>query len=225
MSVGINLVRRLLPLSAAALSLVALAGWIVVSAAPEAPVYGQAPTFALTAQDGTMFTADHLRGKAWLASILFTQCIEACPVLTPWLVKLQQRLAAEGLLGEKARMVTFSADPERDTPEELRTYGERYGADLATWTFLTGDAETVRSVIKGGFKLGVDRVGLELHRHDDGTEHQHYDVLHSTRLVLVDGDGRIRAYYPGLEVEPEVVARDVRRLVGGWWSLPLPRFG
>lgn len=214
--------RRFLFLAAGTLPLAALAGWIAASAGPELPVYGSAPAFSLMTHDSTMFKGGDLRGRVWLASVLFTQCTEACPLLTPRLVKLQQLLAAEGLLGGKALLVTFSADPERDSPEALRAYAERYGADLATWTFLTGDPEIMRSVIQDGFKLGVDRVGGDLHRHDDGSEHQHYNVLHSTRLVLVDGDGRIRAYYPGLEVEPEQVARDLRRLMGGRWSFLLP---
>lgn len=204
--------------------LLGVVGWVGVSAtaAPELPVYSAAPSFALTTQDGATMTGEELRGRVWLASVLFTQCTEACPVLMPRLVALQRRLTQEGLLGEKARLVTFSADPERDAPEGLRAYAERYGADLATWTFLTGEPEAVRSLITDGFKLGVEKVGSELHVHPDGSQHEHYNVLHSTRVVLVDGDGWVRAYYRGLDVEPEQVARDLRRLVGGRWPFPLP---
>lgn len=204
--------------------LLALAGWVSTSALGrrELPRYTQVPTFALTSHDGTTLTSDELKGKVWLASILFTECTEACPLLTPRLVALQRHLLKEGLLGEKAVLVTFSADPERDTPEALRDYADRYGADLATWTFLTGEPGAVRSLITDGFKLGVDKVGSELHVHPDGSPHEHYNVLHSTRVVLVDDEGQVRAYYRGLEVEPEEVARDLRQLTRDGWASWLP---
>ena len=77
------------------------------------------------------------------------------------------------------KFVSFSVDPERDTPDVLREYGRRYGADPQRWFLLTGDRGELQRLNRDVFKLGDLSSSLE----------------HSTRYVLVDRHGRIRAYY------------------------------
>jgi len=95
-------------------------------------------------------------------------------------------------------LVSFSVDPERDTPPVLAEYAQRYHAQDGRWFFLTGARQTLDTLDRDAFKLG----------NVDGT------LNHSTRLVLVDRHGRIRGYYGTSDESPvTAVLRDIRRLV------------
>jgi protein SCO1/2 len=135
------------------------------------PVFGDVPDFALTDQAGRTVAKKDLLGSAWVADFIYTGCATACPALT-------QRMAE---LKADARLVSFSVDPEVDTPGRLMVYAERFGADPSSWSFLTGPAEEVRRTVSEGFKLSAQKVDA--------------DVFHSEKLVLVDARGRIRGYY------------------------------
>jgi cytochrome oxidase Cu insertion factor (SCO1/SenC/PrrC family) len=93
------------------------------------------------------------------------------------------------------RLVSFSVDPERDTPEKLAEYAAAYEAEPDRWLFLTGDKKQVRRLVSEGFHLSVEDASPE--DIAAGAE----PVLHSTRFVLVDAHGRIRGYYNGLDDE------------------------
>jgi cytochrome oxidase Cu insertion factor (SCO1/SenC/PrrC family) len=100
-----------------------------------------------------------------------------------------QALQAE-LAGTDARLVSITVDPAHDSPEVLRAYADSYDADPARWLFLTGSEEAVDALVRGGFKMAVDRAGA-----DDAPAGQR--VTHDTRLVAVDARGRIRGWYDG----------------------------
>ena len=84
-------------------------------------------------------------------------------------------------------LVSISVDPEKDTPEVLRTYSEKLRVEPGRWDFLTGSREAIYSLSHDGFNLGVS----------DGAEEEGIPV-HSTRFVLVDRRGAIRGYYDAL---------------------------
>jgi cytochrome oxidase Cu insertion factor (SCO1/SenC/PrrC family) len=87
-------------------------------------------------------------------------------------------------------LVSFSVDPEKDTPEVLRGYAEKLNAQPARWDFLTGSKSAIYDLTKSGFKLAVS----------DGSEEAGVPV-HSTRMVLVDRHGEIRGYYEATAVD------------------------
>ena len=176
----------------------------------ELPVYWEAPGFALLHQQGdTLRTAD-LRGEPWVASFVFTNCTGVCPLITQKMGVLRDSLAAEGVLGEEVRLVSFTVDPARDTPEVLREYAGKFGGSPPEqWAFLTGEpAEAVRTMIQSGFKLTASLSPEDEHGGRD------YQVMHSPRLVLVDGSGQVRGVYDS--TEPDAVERlgaDLRALL------------
>ena len=95
------------------------------------------------------------------------------------------------------KLISFSVDPDRDTPAALADYAHRYGAEPERWTFLTGSKETLNAIDQDAFKLG-----------SIGT-----DIEHSTRFALVDRKGRIRGYYGIAEGNPvDKIAHDAERL-------------
>lgn len=148
----------------------------------ELPVLADLPEFSLTERSGKTVTLNDLRGKVWVADFIFTGCAGPCPVMS----KRMQTLQAELLRDRKDSVlcVSFSVDPENDTPEVLREYAETRGADPKRWLFLTGEKKKVRSLVADGFKLTVPK-----------TPEEEEELLHSTRFVLVDRKGRIRGYY------------------------------
>ena len=100
--------------------------------AGEVPVLYPLPEFSFTDQDGKTFGLKDLRSKVWVADFIFTRCPSTCPMQTAEKAKMQDGMA------EDVRFVTFTVDPEHDTPEMLAAYAKRHGADPARWKFLTG---------------------------------------------------------------------------------------
>ena len=82
-----------------------------------------------------------------------------------------------------------SITKNRQTPAVLRAYAEQAGADPEHWRFVTGDLAAIRALVRDGFKLGI---GERAPTEDDANL---YDIAHSTKLALVDGDGGVRGFY------------------------------
>jgi protein SCO1/2/putative membrane protein len=176
--------------SAAALLIAsALAALPGCGGSPE--VQGQVGDFSLTDQDGQTVTRDDLLGKFWVASFIFTRCSTGCPqVLGGGLTQLQQDLhPADDVL-----LVSFTVDPDHDRPPVLKEHAEAYGADPRRWRWLTGDRDAVYRLIRESFLLAVEETQGEART--PGNE-----VTHSTRLVLVDRQGRIRGYFEGRQAD------------------------
>ena len=153
--------------------------------------YGEVPEFNLTSQTGAALRHTDLLGNLWIGDFIFTNCASTCPMMTRQMYDLTQAIAPE--LG--VHYVSFSVDPERDTPEVLAAYAQEYGADDRYWSFLTGDKRTLRDLVLKGFHLSVqDATREDLLR---GAE----TVIHSTRFVLVDATGTIRGYYDATDEE------------------------
>jgi protein SCO1/2 len=141
-------------------------------------------SFSLIDQAGRKVSEATLRGQVWAAAFFFTRCPTVCPRITRRMRDLQQAAAKDGV---KLGLVSFSVDPENDTPAVLTAYAKQYGADLSSWRFLTGDLEVVRKTSEQGFKLALD--GKPTPGAAD------FGLFHGSHLVLVDGVGQIRGYY------------------------------
>lgn len=104
------------------------------------------------------------------------------------------------------RLVTFSVDPEHDQPAVLKSYADAYGADQTSWKFLTGSEASIAAIARS---FAVALAG----KADPGKSD--FGIMHSGHLILVDGRGRIRSYYPSSEegVEQRILV-DLKRLDG-----------
>ena len=146
--------------------------------------------FALTERSGAKVTDKGLRGNVWVGSFIFTRCNGPCPAVTATMANLQRDLADE-LKSGKLKLVTFTVDPVRDDLRALNEYADARKADPKNWLFLTGDEKTVHTLLQEQFKQAVERkLGPDVQPGDE--------FGHSTRLVLVDKDGVLRAMYDGL---------------------------
>jgi protein SCO1/2 len=140
------------------------------------PSYGVVPNFALTDQSGEPFDSrEKLDGKVWLANFVFTTCTGPCPRMTLEFKKI--RAATREYPDFK--LVSFTIDPERDTPSVLASYARAHSAQPEYWAFLTGPQAELSKLSYDTFRLAKIDGSLE----------------HSTKFVLVDKKGRIRGYY------------------------------
>lgn len=146
-----------------------------------AQLYKVAP-FELVDQSGAPFSSNELNGKVWIASMVFTSCRTECPMIGKANQELQQALA--GL--PEVRLVSFSVDPEFDTPALMNTWGQQFGADPARWKLLTGPRKAIESIVIDGFKT---------HMSDRKVEGGLVQIAHTMKLILVDADGYVRHYF------------------------------
>ncbi len=166
--------------------------------------YGSVPDFSLTERDGTGVSLGQLRGKVWVADFIYTSCADTCPLQTAMMAKLQEEFAGKADL----QLVSFTVDPERDTPEALASYAARYRADPKRWYFLTGQRGQILKLVQDGFHLAV--AALPGASEPDGT------IAHSPRFVLIDRQARIRGYYDSRELEAFVrLKNDIETLTKG----------
>ena len=174
------------------------------------PDLGRLPAFSLTAEGGRPFGRDDLLGKVWGADFVFTSCSDGCPRLMRRMRLLQDRLDPLG----GVRLLSISVDPERDTPEKLRAYGQAYGARSDQWRFLTGSPTEVERTVVKGVKMAMAKVPPQdqPRESDDELRAQAFDILHGDRLVLVDSDARIRGYYAADDAGLAALLRAARGL-------------
>jgi protein SCO1/2 len=191
-------------------ALLALALLLALAAAcraePPLPTYASLPAFTLTDQAGRPFGSADLGGRVAVINFIYTTCADSCPLLSANMRQVQQSLKADGLLASRAMLLSLSIDPERDRPEVLRAYGERFGAELEGWKLLTGSAEVIGEVGQG-LKLGR---AIPL---PPSPTQPVVNLAHSNRFVLVDGNGQVRGYYSGEDLVVEDLIRDLKRLV------------
>lgn len=161
------------------------------------PVIANVTDFSLTNQNDQAVSLAQLKGHVWIADIIFTHCPSQCVRMTKNMSTLQGDLPGDGAV----KFVSLTADPGSDTPPALKKYGQLYGAK-DNWIFLTGPKAKVYGLAMDGLKLAVEEVKPE--------ERQSVDDLfiHSNKFIIVDKQGRIRAFFDGdsPESNPQIVA-------------------
>lgn len=176
----------------------AFAAALACTPAEPLPVFAEVPEFSLTERSGRTVSSDDLAGRPYVVDFVFTTCAGPCPLLSQNMERLQ-----DAVEGRDVQLVSITVDPERDTPEALTRYAKRYGADEERWLFLTGAKQAIYDLVRGGFLLAIDDGAIS----PDGTPGPGV-ITHSTKFVLVDGEGRIRGFYSGEDssIVDEVVA-------------------
>jgi protein SCO1/2 len=166
--------------------------------------YGSVPDFLLTERNGSQVSLAELRGKIWIADFIYTTCTDTCPLQTAMMARLQEEYSGK----RDVQLVSFTVDPERDSPAILATYAEKHQADAKRWYFLTGQRDRVLRLIQDGFHLSVATAP-----NDDEPSGM---IPHSPRFVLVDKQARIRGYYDTRELQAFVrLKNDIDTLVKG----------
>ncbi len=158
------------------------------------PIIGKVPHFDLIDSQNRNIGKSDLIEKVWVADFIFTTCDMACPVMTGNMNLIHQEFREN----DAVRVVSISVYPEYDTPEVLTQYASQYGANTNRWHFLTGPEESIKNIIKDGFKIG-----------------DYEDIIfHSEKFALVDKKGNIRGYYNGMDTEEmNKLKKDVNSLL------------
>lgn len=161
-------------------------GRAIGGTAPEAPKLKLAlPEFELTNERGNPYGSANLKGRVWVADFIFTSCPTACPRLTKRMREIQHRAR---FLGDSFHLVSFTVDPENDTPERLLAYAKENKALPMRWSFLTGPLDRIEATVVKGFKIAMGKEPTE----PGGNL---FSIFHGEKLVLVDREGFIRGYY------------------------------
>lgn len=153
------------------------------------PVIREVGAFTVTNQNGQRIDASEMRGRPWAVDLIFTRCPGPCAALTGVMRAIQDRLPP----ASSARLMSLTSDPEFDTPEVLAEYAAKFGADSNRWHFVTSSREEVR-------RLATRQLLLVLEDKPEAERESPDDLfLHSTFIVLIDGQGRLRGAVHGLE--------------------------
>jgi len=147
--------------------------------------------FELTERSGETVSSEDLLGKPYVVSFFFSTCPSICKTQNRKLKELQDEFEGRGV-----RFLAISVDPETDTPEVLREYAARFGADADQWLFLTGDLTYIR------------RIGAEVFREPVAKQ------FHTERFTLVDAEGEIEGFYSWPERRQFAALKDkIRELI------------
>lgn len=160
------------------------------------PVLWDAPKFKFRDQDNRERTEADLRGHPFIADFFFTRCTSVCPRLTAKLVLLQRTLTDPRL-----KFVSFSVDPQHDTPDALKEYAHSWRPDEKRWLLLATDPG------------GLDRVARGMRITIEPSSDPNNPILHSSSFLLVDAAGKVRGVYDSNDdAALGRLADDVRRL-------------
>ena len=136
------------------------------------------PDFVFTNQDGRLISNEDYLGKVYVIEFFFTTCPTICPIMNANMKRLEEAFGNRDDFG----IASFTIDPEKDTPEQLKRYAENLSVFSQNWHFLTGDAAAIYTLANTGFNIfaGINPNVA------GGFEHQGY-------FALVDQNGYLRS--------------------------------
>lgn len=143
------------------------------------------PAYTFTNQFGKPFGSSELKGKAYIATFSFTSCTTTCPKFWDELVKVQHRVRG---LGTNVAIVTFTVDPEFDSPDVLYKKGSQLKTNPYLWFMLTSNDPGYIEFLNENFRTQIGRKSLIGNT-------TLYEIPHRDDLALVDTSGQIRGFY------------------------------
>lgn len=175
--------------------------------ASKLPVLGaeQAHTvapFSFIDQDGNTVTNADVKGKICVVSYFFATCRGICPTMNNNMLLVYK--AYKG--NEKVKILSHTVDPNNDTVQALKAYSHHYQADAQQWKFLTGDKKKLYDMARYSYLISAsdDTTGQGI---DD-------DFIHDQHFTLVDGRGRVRGLYDGLDsMKVQQLIKDIKQLL------------
>lgn len=162
-------------------------------------IYHTVPEFAYINQDSVWVDSKNLKKKVWVADFFFTHCPSICPPMTSNMKRLNTKTKD---LKDQVQFLSFSIDPDRDTPTRLREYIKLYGIEADNWHFFTGEEEETHLLAKDFFN------GAERDEEIDG------GFGHTSYFAIVDTDGYVRGIYDGTDTKQvDLLEQDLRKLL------------
>ena len=161
-------------------------------------IFQKIPEFRFLNEDSIFVGNKNFKNKIWIAEFFFTSCPTICPVMNLQLKKLNKETKA---LNKHIQFLSFTIDPENDTPSILKDYKKRYGINSENWAFLTGnEAET--------HTLGINNFLTFAGKDDEAAG----GYAHSGSFTLVDKKGIVRGVYEVTNFDLSVNKNEYKRL-------------
>jgi cytochrome c peroxidase len=147
-------------------------------------------------------------GKILLLSFIYTHCADGqgCPWASAILKQVATQLAQDPALKQRARLLSLSFDPTRDTPEVMREYGAHFSRGDEQWLFLTTRSEGALRPILDGYDQTLEKEYNERGKATGG-------FAHLLRVYLIDRDKQIRNIYSASLLDAELLVNDIKTLV------------
>lgn len=162
-------------------------------------VYHVVPNFKYLNHDSIMRTSQEFEGKLRVVDFFFTHCPSICPPMTAHMRQLNMETKD---ISQHIEFLSFSIDPERDTPSRLIEYRKMNSITAKNWNFFTGNEAATHLLAKDFFN------GAERNDQVDG------GFGHTPYFVLVDREGYVRGIYNGtLLKEVKKLQADIRKLL------------
>jgi protein SCO1/2 len=165
------------------------------------PVLGEpghvAGSFSFVNQDGNTVTEKLVQDKVTVVEYFFTSCPSLCPVMNRNLKAVYEEFKQN----PDFMILSYTADPGRDSVPVLRAYAKRYDAVAPGWQFLTGDKNALYSIAGKDYLLTVS---------DSGSA----DFIHTQYVALLDKKRRVRGFYDASSKENVLkLSADIKRLL------------
>lgn len=139
-----------------------------------------AKDFALKDHHGQPRTLKDYQGKIVVIFFGYTQCPDVCPTSLSELVEVKKMLGADG---DKLQGLFVSVDPERDTPEVLKSYMANFDPSFVA---LYADTPEKLAAVAKDYKVYYKKV--------EGKTPTSYTMDHSAGMYIYDTQGRLRLY-------------------------------
>jgi protein SCO1/2 len=172
------------------------------------------PDFVFTNQDKRIISNEDYLGKVYVIEFFFSTCPTICPIMNANMKRLEEAFGHRDDFG----IASFTIDPEKDTPEQLKRYAESLGVFSQNWHFLTGDSAAIFALANKGFNIFAD-INPQV---AGGFEHQGYFALVDQKGYLrsrTDQFGNPIVYYLGIPEDEldtqgtDMLLEDVRKLL------------
>ncbi|WP_423212686.1 SCO family protein [Priestia megaterium] len=155
-------------------------------------------SFSYMDQNEENYGLTDLKGKVWIADFIFTSCETVCPPMTAHMSKLQQEVKKQGL--KNVEFISFSVDPQKDSPQALKAYVNKFNGDLSNWHLLTGYTQKeIKSFAMKNFKVFVQK--------PKDTD----QIIHGTSFFLINQEGIVKKNYNGVSDVPYTqIIKDIK---------------
>jgi protein SCO1/2 len=165
------------------------------------PPISRVQSFSFINQDGQTVTQEAIKGKVAIVNFFFTTCTSVCPRMNNNLKPAYEAFKTN----PDVLLLSFTSDPQRDSPTVLKRYADSMQVNTAKWIFLTGKKDSLYRAARHSFKI------------DDPSnfvDNETVDFLHTQFVALVNTKGEVVKIYDGLKPsELSTIEEDVKNLL------------
>lgn len=163
--------------------------------------YHTIPDWKFMRQDSSWVTNKDLKDHIYVTDFFFMSCPTICPRVMKEMLKIYK--AFEG--DDRVKLVSFTIDPKRDTPERLQGYADKLGVNTNQWWFLNNENDITYELANEYFIVA----------YEDKDSPGGFD--HSGKIILVDKEGHVRSFSEGTEPETtDGLIKDIKTLLASY---------